>query len=281
VLNAGNVSRNVTNASARLGECPCRFREIRFHQRAGASETLLVEPVRSYVICCVQRTGSWLLAHTLADTGYAGRPSDYFGDEEQENNTREWGLPPGDLTAYVRAVRDKATTPNGVLGSKMMWNNFDSLRASLHLPAGTDAGLQFMRTAFPDAQFVWLRRADKVRQGISWWRGAVTNQWALRPGQEAEQPAPDLEQMVQLVRLAERCEDGWRQWFTSTGIQPCQVVYEDLARDRLAVANAVLEFLRLPQLDADDLPPARYRQQADSLTETYVDLVRSAMSSPG
>ena len=240
-----------------------------------------MQPVRSYVICCVQRTGSWLLAHTLADTGYAGRPSDYFGDEERENNEREWGLPAGDLTAYVRAVRDKATTPNGVLGSKMMWNVFDSLRSSLRPLPGTDAGLEFLRAAFPDPQFVLLRRADKVRQGISWWRGAVTDQWALRPGQEAEQPSPDVEQMVQLVQLAQRCEEGWRQWFAATGIRPCHVVYEDLARDRLAVANAVLEFLRLPHLDADHLPPVRYRKQADSLTDRYVDLVRSAMSSPG
>jgi len=207
------------------------------YQRAGARQTLLVEPVRSYVICCVQRTGSWLLAHTLADTGYAGRPSDYFGDEEWDNNAREWGLPPGDLTCYVRVMRDKATTPNGVLGSKLMWNVFDSLRSTLCPPAGTDAGLQFMQTTFPDPQFVWLRRADKVRQGISWWRAAVTDQWGLRPGQEAEQPAPDVEEMVQLVRLAEWCEDGWRQWFASTGIQPCQVLYEDLAGDRLAAAK--------------------------------------------
>ena len=166
-----------------------------------------------------------------------------------------------------------------MLGSKLMWNVFDSLRSALCPPAGTDAGLQFMQTTFPDPQFVWLRRADKVRQGISWWRAAVTDQWGLRPGQEAGQPAPDVEEMVQLVRLAEWCEDGWRQWFASTGIQPCEVRYEDLAGDRLAVANTVLEFLRLPQLDADDLPPVRYRQQADSLTERYVHLVRSAMSS--
>ena len=190
-------------------------------------------------------------------------------------------MPPDDLTAYVRAMWDRATTPNGVLGSKLMWNDFDSLRSSLHAPAGTDAGLQFMRTAFPDPQFVWLRRADKVRQGISWWRAAVTDQWGLRPGQEAEQPTPDVEQMMRLVRFAEWCEDGWRQWFASTRIQPCRVLYEELARDRLAVANAVLEFLRLPQLDADDLPPVRYRQQADRLTERYVDLVRSAMNSRG
>jgi LPS sulfotransferase NodH len=75
---------------------------------------------------------------------------------------------------------------------------------------------------------------------MSWWRAAVTNQWALRPDQEPGQPAPDVEQIIQLVQFAERCEDGWQQWFASTGIQPCQVINEDLARDRLAVANAVL-----------------------------------------
>ncbi len=240
-----------------------------------------MEPVRSDVICCVQRTGSWLLAHSLADTGYAGRPSDYFDEAERENHTREWDLPDGDLTAYVRAMWDKATTPNGVLGSKLMWNNFDWHRSSLCPPAGTDAGLEFMRTTFPDPQFIWLRRADKVRQGISWWRAVVTDQWGLRPGQEAEQAAPNVEHIVRLVQFAQRCEDGWRQWFASTGILPFEVLYEDLSRDRLAVANAVLEFLRLPQLAAGDLPPVRYRKQADSLTERYAELVRSAMRSPG
>ena len=49
----------------------------------------------------------------------------------------------------------------------------------------------------------------------------------------------------------------------------------------VGAANKVLEFLRLPQLDAGGLPPVRYHQQADSLTERYVDLVRSAISTPG
>jgi len=242
-------------------------------------ETSFVEPVRSYVICGVQRTGSWLLANTLADTGYAGLPSGYFDEAERKTRTREWGVPPGHLTVYVRAMWGKATTPNGVLGSKLMWNEFEGLLSPLRPRARTDAGLALMTATFPDPQFIWLRRQDKVRQGISWWRAVVTNQWGLRPGQDAEQPPPDLEQMVELVRRAQRCEDGWRQWFASTGIQPCEVLYEHLALDRLAVTNTVLDFLRLQRLDATDLPPVRYHKQADSLTEQYVDLVRSAMSS--
>ena len=86
-----------------------------------------------------------------------------------------------------------------------------------------------MRTAFPDPQFAWLRRADKVRQGISWWRADVTGQWGQRPGQEPEQPAPDVERIVGLVQFAQQCEDGWRRWFGATGIQPCEVLYEDLS----------------------------------------------------
>jgi trehalose 2-sulfotransferase len=236
-----------------------------------------VEPFRSYVICCVQRTGSWLLAHTLTDTGYAGRPSDYLDEEERKAHTREWGLPSDDLALYVQALREHATTPNGVLGSKLMWNDFDWRRSSLQPSGGTNAGLEFMRATFGDPQFVWLRRRDKVRQGISWWRAGATGQWALRPDQEPGQPDPDMERILPLVRFAQQCEDGWRQWFASAGIQPCEVVYEDLAQDRLTVANRVLSFLRLPLLDAASLPPVRYRRQADSLAGRYADLVRAAI----
>jgi LPS sulfotransferase NodH len=178
-------------------------------------------------------------------------------------------------------VREKAATPNGVLGSKMMWNDFDRLRSSVRSPSVENAGLEFMRTTFPAAQYVWLRRKDKVRQGISWWRAGVTGQYTLRPDQEAMQPTPDVEQIVRLVRFAEQCEDGWRQWFASTGIQPCEVIYEDLVRDRLTTANKVLGFLRLPLLEAGSLPPVRYGKQADSLTDRYVDLVRSSMITSG
>jgi hypothetical protein len=62
--------------------------------------------------------GSWHTRWPTPDTP-AGRPTT-LDDAERENHTREWGLPVGDLTAYIRAVWEKATTPNGVLGSKLI-----------------------------------------------------------------------------------------------------------------------------------------------------------------
>ena len=245
-----------------------------------ARETEFVDPTRSYLICCVQRTGSWLLAHALADTGWAGRPSDYFDDAERERWTLEWELPTGDLATYVRAVQNHATTPNGVLGSKMMWNDFDRLRSSLPSQDGDNAGLEFIRTTFPNTQFVWLRREDKIRQGVSWWRAEATDEWALTPDQQPARPELDVEQIVPLVRFAEQCENGWRQWFAATGIEPYEVVYEDLARDRFGIVNNVLGFLDLSQLTQNALPPVRYRKQADDLSDHYVNLVRAAMSTP-
>ena len=247
---------------------------------AAARETDFVDPTRSYLICCVQRTGSWLLANTLADTGWAGRPSDYFDEAERESWTQEWGLSTEDLASYVRGVWDHATTPNGVLGSKMMWNAFDRLRSSLQSEDGDDVGLQFIRTTFPNTQFVWLRREDKVRQGVSWWRAVATDEWALTPDQRPARLELHVEQIVPLVRFAEQCENGWRQWFASTGVETYEVVYEDLARDRLGTVNDVLEFLDLRQITQNAVPPVRYRKQADELSEHYVNLVRAAMSTP-
>ncbi len=42
-----------------------------------------VPPRRSYLICSVQRSGSWLLCHALQDAGVLGEPAEYFhrGDE--------------------------------------------------------------------------------------------------------------------------------------------------------------------------------------------------------
>ncbi|MEL7157611.1 MAG: Stf0 family sulfotransferase, partial [Actinomycetota bacterium] len=79
-----------------------------------------MDATRSYLICCVQRTGSWLLAHALADTGWAGTPSDYFDDAERERRTQEWELP-NDNLGPKHAVRCRCVILDGAnVGRKIV-----------------------------------------------------------------------------------------------------------------------------------------------------------------
>src|SRR2546430_7873652 len=91
---------------ARVSVPPGAPAEIRFTRWLATRETLVVEPVGSYVICCVQRTTSWLLAHTLADTGHAG----------------QWALRPdqgaGGASTRRRADRAARPAPRGVRGTR-------------------------------------------------------------------------------------------------------------------------------------------------------------------
>jgi LPS sulfotransferase NodH len=131
---------------------------------------------------------------------------------------------------------------------------------------------------FPDLRFVWLRRDDKVRQGISWWRAVVTDQWALRHDEPAKQHDMDVAHILPLVRYATECEQGWRDWFAAAGITPLEITYERLVADRLATTNDVLSHLDLPRLDSRSLPAEQYRRQADEQTDRYVELVTVALT---
>ena len=101
-------------------------------------------PGTSYLVCATERSGSTLLCELLGATGVAGRPEEFFEFLEatgRPRQPREYfdGVDDADpsilelLPPLVRPRRrparerqlgdalERGTTPNGVLGSKMMW----------------------------------------------------------------------------------------------------------------------------------------------------------------
>jgi hypothetical protein len=138
---------------------------------------------------------------------------------------------------FLQALRERPASANGVWGSKMMWNYFGDalgrLRAWPRLGLGPGAAdPAVLAAAFPELRYVWLRRGDKSRQAISWWRAAATGQYALADGEQPAPPPPfDRDAIARLVRYAEECEAGWRDWFTAHAIAPFEIVYEDMTGD--------------------------------------------------
>lgn len=231
---------------------------------------------RSYLVCSVQRAGSWLLCHALEETGVLGCPAEYFHRGDEPFWRGRWGADNDD--AFLRAVQENPVTGNGVWASKMMWNYFADaaarLRAWPRLGLTPDvADRAVLETAFPGLRYVWLRRQDKVRQAISWWRADATGEYARTAGTvSAPPPAFDRDAIGRLVQYAEACEAGWRSWFAAASIQPFEITYEDLITDLGKAVRDIAAFLDVPlPPDLGSIRP-RLRRQADQHTERFVRL---------
>jgi LPS sulfotransferase NodH len=159
-----------------------------------------------------------------------------------------------------------------------MWNYFADAVARLRgwahlaLPPGA-ADPQVLAAAFPGLRYVWLRRDDKLRQAISWWRAAATGEYGLEAGQAPAEPPPfDRDAIGRLARYARECEDGGRGWFAAHAIRPLEIVYEDMTQDIDKTVRTVAGFLGVT------LPPGlgqfrpRGSRQADQHTERIVGL---------
>lgn len=254
---------------------------------------------RSYLVCATQRSGSTLLCELLKDTGVAGRPEEYF-----EAN-RETGIPPhprdflGALPPTGLGIRDDptppeapaysdlrglesyrehlertfaaGTTPNGVFGAKLMFNqlpDLETLAGQLPEYAG-HAGAALLRALFGDPAYVWVSRRDKVRQAVSLWRALQSRRWRSGGGRGGE-ASYHFEAIDHLVRRIAAEDEGWQRFFHRHGLSPLRLVYEDdIAGDRRGAVAAVAARvgIMLPARWGPGEPTAR---QADDQSEEWV-----------
>lgn len=244
-------------------------------------------PTRSLLIGSTQRAGTTMLCRGLADTGVAGRPEEYFlaADPAQFPTWGFWeagpfGLAHGarDAAHYLEIVAELGTTPNGVFGAKLMWNNVpwavERFRRVARF-AGLDAPAVFA-AAFPDLRPVLLTRRDRVRQAVSWSRAAQDGVWEVRadaPVRPESEASYDRELIANLERLIVEGEQGWRDLVAELGLTALHVVYEDMVADWAGTVRAVLVHLDLD--DRVDVPEPRTIRRADETNEAWVKRFRS------
>jgi len=179
---------------------------------------------RSLILCCTPRSGSWLLADLLEQTGVAGRPHEWFWRDTVAANTRAWGTETRE--DYLAAALAVGTTPNGVFAAKVMWTAFEEWQP-LDVPA---------------PQFVWLRRDDEVAQAVSFWKAVASGHWHAwdPPAAEAEYDEQAIEHLLGEIRAL---DESWHAWFAANRVSPLDVRYEQLVADPDREARRVLDFL--------------------------------------
>jgi LPS sulfotransferase NodH len=251
----------------------------------------------SYLVCATQRSGSTLLCEALKATGVAGRPEEFFearpgsgvppepldyleGIDDPYVTGLLAGAPPppappysalGDLdwSAHLaRSVRD-GTTPNGVFGAKVMWNQLADIAAL----SGQDADP--LSTVAP-THWVWVRRRDVLRQAVSLWRALQTQTW-----REAGAPQPTAvysrAAIAHLAALLADQDAAWGAFFADRGLRPLELVYEDYAGDVHVAVARVLGHLGLQAPAVSETAPP-LRRQSDGISDEWAEAYRRGIA---
>jgi trehalose 2-sulfotransferase len=237
----------------------------------------------SYVICATPRTGSSLLCGLLDSTGVAGHPESWFRRQGEPEYAARWGIADASdgtfsYADYFRAAIAAGSTANGVFAARIMWETMDEVITNLaplypdH--AGTAVGL--LGVAFGRTRFVYLRRGDVVAQAVSLLRAEQTGVWfetAYERQEQQAEPSFDYGQVSERVRMIEAANAAWEEWFTSAGIRPYLVRYEELDAEPVRVAAGVVGFLGLT-LPAGHEITVRHKRLADDVNAQWIGAYR-------
>lgn len=215
----------------------------------------------AYVICTSPRSGSTLLCKGLTGTGRAGTPDEYFDRPAENMAYWMWRLGVSDRIEFANQVIEATSTPNGVFGVKLHWTAYpDMFRSFLEnlTPRVADAWRrsldELLRERFGVVRYVWLRRLDKVSQGISHYLADRTGVWEIPKGQRAESGGGgvvgfDFRAIDHCVSLASEYERQWESFFLRSGITPLEIVYEEFVASYDPTLRKVLDHVGVSHAD--------------------------------
>jgi LPS sulfotransferase NodH len=256
---------------------------------ASQSRQTLLQPIltncpprpKNYIICTTPRSGSWLLSESLASTSVAGNPREWFNAIEEQQHRALWRARHStNLTfaQYLELARAESTTSNGVSGVKLHYYQFLQLPKKMAALQGYEdlTPAQLIRKTYPNAQYIWLTRLDKIRQAISFLLAFDTDQWWSVPGYTSEhldqlrEPKLEFHAISRMESIFHESDSCWRRFFRENRIQPLVILYEDLAADLGPCITKVLKWLGVHDAESVDIPKPRLRQQSDARNEDWL-----------
>jgi trehalose 2-sulfotransferase len=256
---------------------------------------------RAYLVCSTQRSGSTYLCELLSSTAVVGTPLEFFEARAEtgmpphpgyflaglprtgagiRDDLRPTDAPPySDLRAidgweaHLERTFETGTTPNGVFGTKLMWNQLPDVEqhaAAIPAYAGL-TGSELLERLFEHPSYVWMRRSDAVRQAISLWRALQTRTWRMENPTESAPPVLhySYEGIEHLRRRLTADDQAWGRFFLRHAIEPLELTYEsDVAPDPAGAVRRVASFVGV-ELPPEWAPAPRMVRQADGLNDEW------------
>jgi LPS sulfotransferase NodH len=236
-------------------------------------------PGINYLVCATHRSGSNLLCQALWHTGLCGYPQEFFSPTRAEIIAGEHALgmdPESDYLGYLRALRVKRATPNGVFGGKIMWPHLALFSEQLRKSPGFDASdkddAALLREIFPGLRCIWMRRDDTLRQAISLWKAKQTNVYnSLQEGEvePSREPCFDYEEIRKIVERFHKQDAAWGAFFNQNGITPFEVHYETFVERYEQTTAEIVEFLGIAVPSDFRVEPLTYKKLSDGVNEEW------------
>jgi trehalose 2-sulfotransferase len=222
-------------------------------------------PSVSFIVCSLPRSGSSLLCDLLASTELAGAPTEFFDLNQMNEFKRIWGV--GDFDAYLDALVARKTSPNGLFGVKAHYHQLMDAFAERDIEG-----------AFPNLRLVYIKRADRIRQAVSFALATQTERWTSAQEEPAAAPAYDAGQIAMMIDWIEREEQAWERWFAAVGAPLHRIVYEDFAEAIEPTLVEVLRFLTVEVGPDFEAPAPTLHRQADRLNDEWAVRYRAELA---
>jgi LPS sulfotransferase NodH len=133
-----------------------------------------------------------------------------------------------------------AAAPGPVFATRLMWGQCSKLAQAL----GLEGQARAFAAQFPDARWLFLRRRDYLRQGISYWRALATDRWHVTGADTGAEPAIayDFAAIDGCVRKLVWQGWMWERFFDAAGIAPLELWYEDVIGDFALLDGYMAQF---------------------------------------
>lgn len=164
-----------------------------------------------------------------------------------------------------------------------MWGYFENfIRKVLQTPRFKGRNLSphaLLTELFPNLNYIWIMRRDKVRQAVSLWKGLQTLIWWQRTGaplpELKKDPEYDFEAIDYFVQEIVFHEAAWQAYFTRYGLAPFTVIYEDFVPAYEATALRIMDWLNISYPQNLVFGSRRLQKQANGISEDWVKRYRA------
>jgi LPS sulfotransferase NodH len=226
---------------------------------------------RRYAILSAPRSGSTLLGESLRSTGVAGDPIEYLHPnllraflQREPRHYSEW-------QTMMAAMELRRTSPNGVFGSKLHFEQFTALFG----PAINDVGARWLAA---QGALVRIYRQDKLAQAVSRLKAVATGKWHSSHSQERTfsfigTPEEFLE-LVGHMDVVIAGELMWRMFCARHGLATLDISYEELTGDLQGTVGKVLRYIGVAHPPAQIAQPALSKLADDESARLRGELLR-------